>query len=221
MIKACIFDLDGTLLDTLASLHVRLCEKLQEYSVTPITKEQTRRFVGDGARQLVTRALDADQSFSYTPEELDKFHCDFVETYNANPFDLTVPYDGIEEMLKKLKECGMKLAVLSNKPDATTRQLCDKFFPGIFDVAFGARAGVALKPDAEGAFEILRLLGVSAEETAYFGDTAVDIATALNYGAGLNVGVLWGFRDEEDLVGCGATSLIKHPSEIIELLKTC
>lgn len=219
MIKACIFDLDGTLLDTLASIHVRLCEKLLEYSVKPVTKEQTRLFVGDGAKHLVSRALDADGSFSYTPEELDRIFREYVEYYNANPFDLTAPYDGIEEMLHELKNSGLKLAVLSNKPDATARQLCDKFFPGIFDAVFGAREGVALKPNAEGVFEILRLLGVAADETAYFGDTAVDIKTASNYGAGLNVGVLWGFRDEKALFGCGADYLIKHPSEIIELLK--
>lgn len=218
MIKACIFDLDGTLLDTLGSIEARLCEVLCAYGVRRVTREQTRRFVGDGAKMLVKRALDADGGFSYDEELLDKITKTYVDGYNSNPYELTVPYDGIAEALLWLKARGIKLAVLSNKPDATVKQLCDKFFPDTFDLVFGARAGVALKPCADAVKEILKILGVSAEESAYFGDTAVDALTAKNYGAGLNVGVLWGFRDAEELCSAGAEVLIERPSEIINLL---
>ena len=217
MIKTCIFDLDGTLLNTLISIETRLCEVLEKYGVRRVSTDQTRRFVGDGARELVIRALNADESFSYTEEKLNEITKVYVDSYNANPYDLTVPYEGIEDSLAALKRKGMKLAVLSNKPDATVKQLCEKFFPGIFDVCFGARAGVALKPATEGVEEILKILGVSASETAYFGDTAVDVNTASNYGAGLNVGVLWGFRDFEELSEAGASVLLREPSDIKKL----
>ncbi len=218
MIKACIFDLDGTLLDTLGSIEARLCEVLSFYGVRRVTREETRSFVGDGAKMLVKRALDADGGFSYGDALLGEITKTYVDGYNSNPYELTVPYGGITEALLALKARGIKLAVLSNKPDATVKQLCDKFFPDTFDLVFGAREGVALKPSVDAVNEILSILGVSASESAYFGDTAVDAATAKNYGAGLNVGVLWGFRDGEELSSAGASVLIAHPSEIINLL---
>ena len=217
MIKACIFDLDGTLLNTLISIEVRLCEVLREYGVRCVTREETRSFVGDGARELVKRALDADDGFFYTEEKLNEITKVYIDSYNSNPYDLTVPYDGIKEALVSLRKKGIRLAVLSNKPDATVKQLCEKFFPDTFDIVFGARAGVALKPATDGIGDILEILGVRPSETAYFGDTAVDVKTAINYGAGLNVGVLWGFRDADELTAAGAAVLLREPSEIEKL----
>ena len=122
-------------------------------------------------------------------------------------------------MLKGLKSLGISLAVLSNKPHSTTAPLVERLFPGIFDVVFGARDGVALKPSPEAAYDICERLGVMPSEVAYFGDTAVDMKTAKNFGAHLSFGVLWGFRDKEELIASGADITPEAPAEIIDIIK--
>ena len=218
MIKACIFDLDGTLLNTLNTIRARLCEALDKYGDKRIDIEKTRQFVGDGARELIRRALLDDKDFSFDEELLSEITATYVRGYDEKPYDLTEPYGGITEALMELRERGIKLAVLSNKPDSSVTALCEKFFKGSFDLIMGAREGIPLKPSPEGAFYILRELGVLPEEVAYFGDTAVDIKTGLSFGAGVCAGVLWGFRDKDELLSGGAEILLDKPSQILSVV---
>lgn len=214
-IRACLFDLDGTLLDTLPSIRHFLNASLTAAGIAPLTVEQTRRFVGDGARRLVERALLAgDAPLSLLPEVLPRYNA----TYDASFSYLTAPYPGIPEALAALSRAGLSVAVLSNKPDPTTRQLVQHFFADSVQVAYGAREGIALKPDPAAPLALCEELGVRPDEVAYFGDTAVDIHTGHAFGAALTVGVLWGFREREELCEAGADRLLISPSQIVPLI---
>ena len=215
MIKACLFDLDGTLLDTLTSINDRLNETLVRHGFSPISRESARAFVGDGARVLVFRAI-ASQREGVDESVISAVHRDFIDYYNADFARGTEPYAGICELLSRLKEKGITLAVISNKPDPTTKQLCELFFDGMFEVVFGQRAGVKLKPAPDAPLEICKILGVEPSETAYFGDTGVDMQTAKNYGAGIGIGVLWGFRDKDELTAHDADALISSPLDALK-----
>ncbi len=214
MIKACLFDLDGTLLDTLPSITDRLNETLALFSYNPISRERARAFVGDGARMLVSRALTY-QSDTVCEDEIDTVTKAYVKRYNDDYERGTVPYAGTVELVSALKCKGYALAVISNKPDATVKQLCDRFFGGQFDIVLGARDGVALKPAPDAPLDICKELGVLPENTAYLGDTGVDMLTARAYGAGVSIGVLWGFRESDELVRCGADVLITEPMDAL------
>ena len=133
---------------------------------------------------------------------------------------LTKAYDGVCDMLKSLKDMGVKTAILSNKPDSTAKKVAVELFGNsLIDVCYGGREGIALKPDPEGVFGILEEFGVSKEECLYIGDTATDIQTAKN--ASLeSIGVLWGFRDRNELEGAGADHIIDNPEEIVNIAKT-
>ena len=222
-IEACIFDLDGTLLNTLLSIRYSLNQILDKYGYRTVTKEETRIFVGKGARNLMRCTLSAC-GFDFTlPESEERFleiYNDFVQFYDSNPFYLTEPYEGIKDAVLYLRSQGVKLAILSNKPDSMVSQLVKMHFAGLFDVASGAKDGIALKPDPEGVFAVCAELGVEPQNTAYFGDMGIDMITAANYGAGLSVGVSWGFRDGEELRREGADIVIDHPTEIKEAMKS-
>ena len=218
MIKACIFDLDGTLLDTVKSLQYFLNRALSKNAIPQITEEQTKFFVGEGALTLTRRAMNAGgvdtESLEGKMESI-RICEEFMKDYNSDPYYLTSPYEGISDAVKALADSGMKLAVISNKPDFTTKTLIEKNFGGIFEIVEGAKATVPLKPDPTAPLDICARLGVLPEETAYFGDTATDMKTAKNYGAGVIVGVSWGFRDRDELISNGADKVIDHPSEIV------
>jgi len=216
-IKACIFDLDGTLLNTLPDIRYYLNTVLRKYSIPEIDEEKTARFVGEGALKLVCRAV-ADSGIDITSDagkELCERICpEYVALYDANPNYLTAPYEGIIENLHKLHSAGIRLAVLSNKPDSTVKQLAHLYFGDIFDTVRGALPKVPLKPDPSSALDICRELSVPPSEVAYFGDTATDIETGLSLGAKKTVGVLWGFRSRSELVGAGADAVIATTDKI-------
>lgn len=221
MIKACLFDLDGTLLDTLDSIRYYLNLTLEKRGLLPVSRSDARIFVGNGAEKLVNRALCAagiDLSEAGRVEFRDDALREYVDAYDANPFYLTKPYDGIIEAIDKLYERGILLAVISNKPDSTVKQLVKMHFGDKFSCVFGAREGVPLKPDPTSPLDICRQLGVKASEVAYFGDTGTDMQTGKAFGCALNVGVDWGFRDEEELRSFGADVVISHPSWIANLI---
>lgn len=211
--QAVIFDLDGTLLDTLGDLRGAVNASLAMRSLPPRSLEEVRAFVGNGVRNLMKRALPQG-----TPdEEIDHALADFKAYYAQHLCDETRPYDGIPELLSQLRQRGIKTAVLSNKLDSASKQLIEHYFPGQIDVVFGERAGVPRKPDPASCNEVVDLFGVPKEQILYVGDSDVDMQTAKN--AGLTaVGVTWGFRERRVLLDSGADVLIDRPAQLLDLL---
>ena len=216
MYKACIFDLDGTLTDTLESLTYSVNETLKELKLKKITQEQCRSFVGNGARCLIERALVAggDLEKSQMEPAMEIYGRIFGEncTYHVTP------YEGIPEMLKVLKDKGIHLAVLSNKPDRQTVKVVKAIFgEELFDYAQGQKEGIRRKPEPDGVWYLMEQMHVSKEECLYIGDSEVDAATGRN--AGLKtIGVLWGFRDRKTLETAGADDLIDRPDELLQFV---
>lgn len=214
--KTCIFDLDGTLTDTLESLTYSVQETLKEMELEPITKEQCRAFVGNGARVLIEKALDAggDKQAARIEEGMKVYGRIFDEncTYHVTP------YEGIRELLKKLKERGVKLAVLSNKPHRQTLKVVNDIFgEDIFDCAWGQQEGIKRKPDPEAVYKILEKLESSKEDCLYIGDSEVDVKTGKNAGVKA-ISVAWGFRTEEELKAAGAEVIIREPLELLQFV---
>lgn len=214
MYKACIFDLDGTLTDTLESLTYSVNETLRRLGLAPITEEQCRNFVGDGARCLIERALRAsgDEELELIEEGMKTYG----EVFSVNCTRAVAPYEGIVDMLHQLKEREMKLAVLSNKPDAQTKMVVAQFFGDeLFDWVQGQQEGVPRKPDPAAVFAIMERLGVSKEETIYVGDSDVDMKTGKSAGV-FTVGVTWGFRSRQVLEEAGADLIADHVKTLLE-----
>ncbi len=215
MKKACIFDLDGTLLDTLSTIGGYMNEALAAEGISPFPMDDYRYFVGDGARTLVRRALAAANAL--TEEREARVFALYNRLYDAAPNGRTVPYAGVPALLSALKEKGVKVAVLSNKPDFATRSVVASFFGEAVDIAHGGRDGIPLKPAPDGVIALLSELGVTAEECLYIGDTGVDMDTA-RAASLFGIGVTWGFRTEEELVSHGACALVDSPDEILSYL---
>ena len=213
MIKACIFDLDGTLLDTISTITYYVNLTLVGEGVEPITEQECKIFVGDGARLLIRRALASRgiTDTDYAERVLRKYSA----AYDSDPYHLTRVYPGITETVTELRRAGIRLGVLSNKPHSATVQVIESFFDGEFDFVLGAREGVPLKPEPTAALSLAGEMGASPTEVAFIGDTSVDILTAKNMGAALAVGVLWGFRTEDELAAAGADRVISEPAELI------
>ncbi len=207
-----IFDLDGTLLDTLHDLAASVNYALRQYSMPEHSIDDVRRFVGNGVRLLMERAVPRGAE---NPQFEDVF-ATFRRHYMEHSLDTTRPYDGIVDTIHALKERGCHLAVVSNKMMAATRELVAHFFPEI-EVAIGEHeaAGIRKKPAPDTVFEALRQLeGVTS--AVYVGDSDVDLATARNSGLPC-ISVLWGFRDKQFLLEHGATTFIEHPNELLSV----
>lgn len=216
MLKLCIFDMDGTVVDTISSISYFANRALNLYGLPSIERERYKILVGNGARVLVERMI---AEVGGNDEQLEKVYKEYNTTYDADFLYLTEAYEGVVEMLTALKEMGVKTAILSNKPDITAGKVAKALFKdGLIDVCYGARDGIALKPDPAGVFDILEEMGVQKEECLYIGDTATDIKTAKNAQL-TSIGVLWGFRDRKELEGAGADFIIEHPSQIVEIAK--
>ena len=217
MIKACLFDLDGTLLDTITTISYYCNLTLERFGIGPIEKERYKFLVGDGAKLLVERMLR--EKDAYTQDLYKKAYDFYMESYDANPTYLTKPYDGIVDMLLELKNRGIKAGVISNKPDYAARSVCaDKLDTALLHTVRGQIEGIKTKPDTEGALNVLSLMGEKAQDTLYIGDTGVDMQTGKNLGA-YTIGVLWGFRPLEELMQNGADRIISHPKEIIDIIE--
>lgn len=216
MIKCCIFDLDGTLLSTLETITFHLNNTLRQEGLSEITLDECRAFIGDGARKLVGRAI-AKSGVTDTAT-LERVLRVYNEAYNDSPLPETEPYPGITELIDRLYSSGINLAVVTNKPERTARLLIDHFFEGRFSAVVGGREGVPLKPDPTSSLGVIGSLGLASGETAFIGDTAVDITTGRNMCAALSVGVCWGFRSEDELLGAGADALAHTADELSRII---
>ena len=210
--KAAIFDLDGTLVDSLEDLADSMNETLAGYGFPIHEVDLYRRMVGNGSRKLMERALPEDKAKDekLVDEGLQKYKA----CYEKNLLNKTRPYAGILTMLARLKDMGVPMAVCTNKHQSAADMICAKLFPeGTFREVIGDQQGLPRKPDPSKVLKLAENMGVKPEETAYFGDSGVDMETARNAGA-IALGVLWGFRDREELTEHGAKYLLEMPADL-------
>lgn len=205
-----IFDLDGTLLDTLNDLAASTNHALRQHGMPEHTTDEVRRMVGNGVAKLIERAV---------PQGLDnpdyeQVLADFKTHYSVHSMDTTRPYPGIEELLHTLKQQGKRLAVVSNKFCTATEALCRHFFGDTIEVAIGESERIRKKPAPDAVIEAMRRLNAHKENTVYVGDSEVDVATAHNSGLPC-ISVTWGFRDRALLTDHGATTFADSPMDIV------
>ena len=210
-IKAVIFDLDGTLLNTCEDIANAVNYALNKHGFPIHNTEMFKLFTGDGTDVMITRALPENNRDA---ETLKKVREDYFEFYNAHSGECTQPYEGIPELLESLKKRGIKLAVTSNKIEFMTQSVINDYFGDIFDFVTGQCDGIPPKPNASMVFKAMKNLGVEPSECLYVGDTGVDAKTGKNAGI-FTVGVLWGFREEQELIENGADATIDKPCQIL------
>jgi phosphoglycolate phosphatase len=212
MKKLVIFDLDGTLLDTIADLAESANHALKQLGYPTRDVETIRTFVGNGVNKLLFRALPDEEK---TEENMMRMRTHFVPYYDAHNADLSAPYPGIVALLEELQAKGLRMAVASNKYQEATVKLVKHYFPMIdFVEVLGQREGINVKPDPTIVFDILQKAGVSKEETLYVGDSGVDMQTAINAGVDA-IGVTWGFRPRTELEDFQPMGLIDQAEELL------
>lgn len=211
--KLAVFDMDGTILDTLEDLKDAVNYALEKNGFPTHDLDAVRRFVGNGMWKLIERAVPEG-----TDEQMQiKVHDEFMEYYHVHCADHTRPYPGILELLKALKDKGCKIAVVSNKADEAVHELCVQYFPGLFDCEIGSRDGIANKPAPDSVFEVLKNLQVSKEDSVYIGDSDVDLATAQNADMD-HIIVTWGFREKSFLKEKGAERFADTTDDIMNII---
>ena len=230
--------MDGTILDTIPGLKYAMTEALRRAGYrAEFTDEQTKGLFGSGVNAAIRRALAlVGQSPAGTDgaaaavrgsglkvgeaseEEILRIKNIYMPIYEACCVDGSLPYEGIPELLRDLKDAGYKTAVVSNKPDAAVKPLAEKYFPGLFDLAVGEREGIRRKPAPDMVLEALRLLGTDPSEAVYVGDSEVDLETAANSSLPC-IAVDWGFRSREYIESLGAGPIVSAPAEIMSLLE--
>ncbi len=214
MLKAVIFDLDGTLLDTLEDLSDSVNKMLSETGFPERSIDEIRQFVGNGMKKLVERSLPEKTGKS----RFDECYTLFKEAYGKNMNNKTRPYDGITHCLEALKSSGIKTAVVSNKNDDAVKKLCRSYFGDLIDFSKGVTHGIKPKPDPSAVNCTIEEMHLEKEDCIFVGDSDTDILTAKN--AELkSIGVLWGFRDKNVLEKAGADFIVKIPEEIIDIIK--
>ena len=212
-IKTVIFDLDGTLLYSLEDLKDSVNFVMKKHGFREYTIDEVREAIGNGVRLLMERILPKDIDKNLFEECLSEFK----ENYSKNMYNKTKPYDGILDMLKALREEGYKIAVLSNKFDSAVKELSNKYFGELVDLAVGQKEGVKEKPSPLGIQEIAKELDTDVETCIMVGDSEVDIQTANNAGIDC-ISVTWGYKNIDFLYDNGATKLVYAPEDILELL---
>ncbi len=213
MIKAVIFDLDGTLLNTLEDLYLSVNAALKIYGFPPRTIEEVRQFVGNGVRNLMRRSVPDGEKNPLFEDCLLAFR----EHYAIHLEDHTRPYAGIMELLGKLAEQNCPMAIVSNKPDGAVRELNQRIFGFLIPVAIGESRGIRRKPEPDTVYEAARRLGVRKEDCIYVGDSEVDLETAKNCGIPC-ISVSWGFRERKLLESLGAVRIADTPEELFHML---
>ena len=211
-----IFDFDGTLVNSLPSIAYFANKALNKYGLPSIPMERYKTLVGNGAIKLTQRMLKevgADDSI------FDKVYREYYDTYDKNFSYLTEPYEGIVDMLKELKRRGCKTAIVSNKPHITTVKISEELFGDLIDICRGQTENCPIKPDPTAVLEVIEQLGVNKEDCVYCGDTITDMETGKNAGL-FTIGVLWGFRDMEEIKSGNPQMIISHPSEFLEISRS-
>ena len=214
MEKAIIFDLDGTLIDSVHDIADCLNDTLLRFNFKEVTTEKVKSIIGNGAKKLIIDAID----MPLPDEKVEEILVYYNKIYTASTSPKTIVFSGMKEVLKKLKSLGYKLAVLTNKPQATTEKVCEIYLNDIgFDIVYGQLTGRPRKPDKTSTLEIIDKLGVLKKNVIFVGDGDADFLTAKN--AGINsVSVLWGYRTKEQLSRLGATNFVNTPSELFQFL---
>ena len=209
--KAVLFDMDGTILDTLDDLADSVNRSLAEFSLPPVAASVVSRNLGNGAAYLIRHCVPED-----TPDVLyERILAFYKPWYDAHCRIKTRPYEGIPELMRELKAQGLRLAIISNKPDPAVQELAAFFFPGLAEIVVGESPSIRRKPSPDTVLEAVSRMGLAVGDCVYVGDSEVDIETARNAGMAC-ISVTWGFRDEETLVSSGAARLAHTPAELQE-----
>lgn len=216
MIKAVIFDLDGTLADTMVDLGQAMNAMLRQCGWAQRSREELIRFINKGARAFVARSMPEGSWETMDDESVTRALEIYSDCYAKCYLEGTAAFPGIPEALDALRARGVRLAVLSNKQDRFTKAIVEKLFPGVFDEMWG-QSEYPTKPDPSAALEIARRMGVAAEECAFVGDSDVDMKTAANAGM-RSVGVSWGYRDADVLRDAGAGTVVSDAAELLDAL---
>jgi phosphoglycolate phosphatase len=216
-VKGIIFDLDGTLLDTITDITNSMNLVLQEMSLPSLSENQYKTFIGSGVQQLVERVIPQHKN---NQEIIDNFLASFRKYYEQKWKEHSSPFEGIIELIEYLFEKKIKIAILSNKPHKNTIEMTKELLPDRFEFIYGERLpeGIPKKPDPYAALEIGKLFGEKPENILFVGDTDVDMLTAQNANM-IGVGVLWGFREKKELLNSGAKYIVQKPLDICEILK--
>ena len=216
MIKAVIFDLDGTLVNSLNDLAISTNYALTQHGFKPHPVDAYKYFVGDGMAKLIERTIPSESLNEEVFQSV--FEC-FMAYYRQNFLANTVAYDGINDLLAELLDMGLKLAVVSNKADSMAKKVVTEIFgDDIFSIVIGKCDGYPTKPNPTSTLETIEKIGVKPEECVFVGDSGMDMLTAVNAGC-YPLGVLWGFRTADELSKKGAKALAKSPNEIISIIK--
>lgn len=213
-IKAVIFDVDGTLLDTYRDLANAVNYALSENGLPTHSPEKYKYFCGNGTEKMIERALPEDKRNDGLIAHLKKYYLDY---YNKHTGEETFVYDGIKELIATLSDKGIKMGVVSNKIDCMVQQVVPEYFGDCFQFVTGQLDGVPAKPDPALVFKAMEALSVEPSECIFVGDSGVDAMTGKRSGAFM-VGVLWGFRDEEELCANGADAIISEPGELLKYI---
>lgn len=212
--RACIFDLDGTLANTLTSIAHFGNATLEEYGLPTIPVETYKTLVGNGADVLMRRMLKTVGA-EFPEEKIKEFRASYDRRYESEPMALVEPYPGIPQLLERLKALGLKVGVLSNKPDNMAEYIVHALFGDLPDQAHGQRAGIPTKPDPTAVLKMAEDFHVSPEQVLYIGDSGVDMQTGRNAGM-VPCGVLWGFRGKDELLENGAQYLVSTAEELYQ-----
>ncbi|MCQ2450427.1 MAG: HAD-IA family hydrolase [Clostridia bacterium] len=215
MIKAVLFDLDGTLVNSIIDLSACANYALKEFGFLTHETEEYKYFVGNGIPKMIERALPSEHRNSETIEKVKDV---FLREYSVHYADNTASYDGVKQLLCELKAKGMKIAVVTNKAQEMANKVVINAFGDMFDIIFGKRDGIPSKPDPTAALTVMKEFGVKPNECVFIGDSGVDVMTGYNSGA-VAVGHIWGYRDEKELRDNKAEYVIENPMQLLDIIK--